>query len=126
MTNAGKPTKNARREHAREVAKQRQEEERKRRLRNRIFLQGGIGLGIVAVVVVIILIVVSGNSGKTAKVSTDAGPKNMITDGIQFTGVDGKVTPTTTAAIKPSATPSPVATKNSDGATKVVTYIDWA
>lgn len=126
MSNAERPSKNARREHAREVARKRQEEERKRRLRNRILLQGGIGLAIAAIVVVIILVITSMNSGSTTRVSSDAGPKNMITDGIQFQGVDGKVEPVATAGVGASATPSPVATTNSDGAAKVVTYIDWA
>lgn len=126
MTNPNGTSKNERRQHARELAKKRQVEERRRRLRNRIFLQGGLGLGILAILAIIIVVIVNTNSGGAASVASAAGPKNMATDGIQFAAKDGKVAPVLTAGVAAKATPKPVASKNTDGSTKVVTYIDWA
>jgi protein-disulfide isomerase len=124
--NDARQTKNDRRAHAREAARARAEAERRKRLRNRWFLQGGIGAAIVVIAVVIVLVVVNVNNGATKASSNAAGPANMITGGIVFHGVNGKVVPETSGAQKASASPSPVATSNADGATAVTTYIDWA
>lgn len=125
MTNQSGSSKNDRRQHARDVARQKQESERKRRLRNRIFLQGGLGLGALAIVAIVILVVVNMNSGGSA-VATTAGPKNMATNGILFEGSGGRVAPVTTAGVPAGGTAKPVATSNPDGTAKVVMYIDWA
>jgi protein-disulfide isomerase len=126
MTEGGGPTRNQRREHARELAQQRQAEEQRRRRRGRWLLQGGIGAAIVAIAVVVVLVVA--NSGNSASPTTAAvaGPANMATNGIEFHGVDGKVEPVLSRPVSASGAPAPVATSNADGATKVVTYIDWA
>ncbi|GAA4681029.1 thioredoxin domain-containing protein [Frondihabitans cladoniiphilus] len=126
MTNNDRAPKNARREAARETARLQREQEQKRQRRNRFFLQGGIGAAVVVVALVVILVVVNSNSGSTAKVSTEAGPANLPTDGILFTGVNGSVTPTLGSGVAAGATPKPVASSNADGSAKVVTYIDWA
>ena len=127
MSNAERPSKNARREHAREVAKKRQEEERKRRLRNRIFLQGGIGLGH------------RGdrrrdhpgdqspNSGSTdarleRRRPEEHGHRRHPVPGRRRQGRAGRDRRCRARVPRPS----PVATTNADGAAKVVTYIDWA
>ncbi|WFR68531.1 thioredoxin domain-containing protein [Curtobacterium flaccumfaciens] len=123
MTNNDRPTKNERRQHARDVARQRAEAEKRRKRRNRWFLQGGIGLGIVAIAAIITLVVVNINNQPTVSA---AGPKNMATGAIQFTGGDGKVTPVTTGAVSAKGTASPVPTSNADGAVAVTEYVDWA
>lgn len=81
MTNNDRPTKNERRQHAREVARQRADAEKRRKRRNKWFLQGGIGLGIVAIAAIITIVVVNVNN---APVLSAAGPKNMATGAIQF------------------------------------------
>lgn len=108
------------------MARERQEAARRRQRRNRVFLQGGIGLGIVAVAAIVVLVIAHGMSGTTSEASSVAGPKNMATNGIAFDAQGGKVAPVLTAAVPAKATPRPVGAKNSDGPTKVVTYIDWA
>lgn len=123
MTNNDRPTKNERRQHARDVARQRAEAEKARKRRNRWFLQGGIGLGIIAIAAIVAIVVVNVNNQPAVSA---AGPKNMATGAIQFTGGDGKVTPVTTSAVSAKGTPSAVPTSNSDGAVAVTEYVDWA
>jgi protein-disulfide isomerase len=119
-------TKSARREHARELARQQQAAREHRRRRNRWLLQGGIGAAIVAIAVVVVLVIAGNANTAASPATTAAGPANMATNGIQFHGVDGKVEPVTTAGVPAGGTPAPVATSNSDGSAKVVLYIDWA
>lgn len=123
MTNNDRPTKNERRQHAREVARQRADAEKRRKRRNKWFLQGGIGLGIIAIAAIITLVVVNVNN---APAVSAAGPKNMATGAIQFTGEGGEVTPVTTKAVTAKGTPSAVPTSNTDGAVAVTEYVDWA
>jgi protein-disulfide isomerase len=126
MTNRDATSKNARRQDAREKATVRREEERRRQRRNRIFIQGGIGAALVAAVVIVALVVSASNQPGPSSASTDAGPKNMATDGIVFHGVSGSVEPVSTAGVPANGTPGPVATSNADGTARVVSYIDWA
>ncbi|WP_144711036.1 thioredoxin domain-containing protein [Curtobacterium pusillum] len=123
MTNNDRPSKNERRQHAREVARQRADAEKRRKRRNRWFLQGGIGLGIIAIAAVVAIVLVNVNNQPAVSA---AGPKNMATGAIQFTGGDGKVTPVTTPAVSAKGTPSAIPTANSDGAVAVTEYVDWA
>ncbi len=123
MTNNDRPTKNERRQHAREVARQRADAEKRRKRRNKWFLQGGIGLGIVAIAAIIGIVVVNVNN---APAVSAAGPANMATGAIQFTGKGGDVTPVTTKAVPAKGSPSAVPTSNADGAVAVTEYVDWA
>jgi protein-disulfide isomerase len=123
VTNNDRPTKNERRQHARDVARQRAEADKRRKRRNRWFLQGGIGLGIIAIAAIIAIVVVNVNNQPAVSA---AGPKNMATGAIQFTGGDGKVAPVTTPAVSAKGTPSAIPTSNSDGAVAVTEYVDWA
>ena len=120
------PGKKDRREEAREKARIEREAEKKRQRRNKIFLQGGIGAAVVAIVVVIVLIVV-GNGATSGGGGSNKAPKNLADGGILFTGSDGSLTATTTAA--PKASTVDVAPKSADdtaGVANIVTYIDWA
>jgi protein-disulfide isomerase len=92
-------TKNQRREAAREKARELRELQRKKERRNRLFLQGGIGLGVIVIGLIIVLVVTSGITKPAA------GPLNMQSDGI-ILGKDLKAvrTPAIPANGKPVAT----------------------
>jgi protein-disulfide isomerase len=114
------PGKKDRREEAREKARIAREQEKKRKLRNRIFIQSGIGVAVVAIALVVVLVIV--NQPKPVSISKNAaGPLNMISDGIVFSGPDAKAVPT--AAIPAKGTPTP--TTPTTGKANIVTYIDF-
>ncbi len=116
------PGKKDRREEAREKARIEREAEKRRQRRNKIFLQGGIGVVILAVLVVIALVVVNANkpSGPAGP-----GPKNMADSGILFTGVNGVATVTKTAVPAKNASVTPAKTTDT-GIANITTYVDWA
>jgi protein-disulfide isomerase len=119
-----RPSKNQRREQARELARQEREKAKRRDRLVKILVPSGVGVVIVAVVVIVVLVIV--NMPKPAPISAN-GPKNMISSGILFTGQDGKAVPTTTAALKKGEDPTPVPTPSGAGdPVTVTTYIDWA
>ena len=119
--------KKDRREAARETARLEREAEKKRERRNKIFLQGGIGVAVIAIVAVIVLVITGMNNAPTATASK-VSPKNMASDGILFTGDGSAVTATTTAAVSVDKVPAVTATKapTDSGVAHIVTYIDWA
>ena len=80
MTNNDRPTKNERRQHAREVARQRADAEKRRKRRNKWFLQGGLVLGVLAVAAVVVLVVTR------SMAPAGPGPLNMASDGIVLSG----------------------------------------
>src|SRR5690606_22026279 len=53
------------------------------------------------------------------------GPRNMISDGILFTGQDGEVTAVSTPAVQPSSEPVPTEIED-DGLAHIVTYVDFS
>jgi len=112
--------KKDRREAARETARLEREAEKKRQRRNRILLQGGIGIAIVAVIAIVVAIVVQPSAPGAA------GPKNMASSGILFTGKSGVASATTTAAAAADGKPKATKTDTSDGRAHIVTYVDWA
>jgi len=120
MSNDGhidhRPGKNERRAVARDKARQLREQQRKRDRRNRILIQGGIGVGILAVLAIVAVIIV------TSIRPPEPGPKNMASDGILI-GKDLKAVHTGSIAPrgKPTAsTPDPAA-----GTVSIVTYVDY-
>lgn len=116
-------TKNQRREQARELARKEREKAQRRDRLLKILIPA---------VVVVVLLAAAGittavilNQPKPAPVSA-VGPKNMIGDGIVFTGKDGKIVATRSAGLKKGESPSPVPTDTSAGApVHITTYIDW-
>ncbi|MBG6107262.1 thioredoxin domain-containing protein [Frigoribacterium sp. CG_9.8] len=112
--------KKDRREAARETARLEREAEKKRQRRNKIFLQGGIGIAILAVIAVVVAIVVQPATPGAP------GPRNMASSGILFTGQGGVATATTTAAAAADGKPKATQTNTSDGLVHIVTYVDWA
>lgn len=120
MSNTGENGKKARREHARELARQEREAEKRRRKRNRFLIQGGIIVAVLAVVTAVTLVIV--NSTTTSTVN----PKNMASNGILFTGDGTTVSPVLTKALKAGADPIPTDTTKLNTAVNIVTYIDYA
>jgi protein-disulfide isomerase len=115
-------TKNQRREAAREAARL-EREKQKRRDRLRRWLIPTIST--VAILAIGAAIVWAFVSNQPAPQSA-AGPRNMISDGILFTGDDsGAVVPVETGAIKPSSSPKPTEVDD-DGLAHIVTYVDFS
>lgn len=104
----------SKRTHVREKARQIREKQRKRELRNRLLLQGGIGILVIAAIVAVVVIVVS-------SIKPDAGgPKNMMSDGIVI-GADQEAV--TTSAL--GADESPVATTVDPEVAHIRIYVDY-
>ena len=114
-------TKNDKRDAARELARATREKQKRQERMRRWLIPTGVTVVVLAIVAVVVLVVsTSGPAPQTA-----AGPKNMISDGILFTGSGGKIVPTKTAAIKAKGTPTPTVQKD-DGVAHIVTYVDFA
>jgi protein-disulfide isomerase len=123
MTNTGEgQSKNQRREHARELARQNRLIEEKRRRRRRWITQGSIGLGVIAVVVAVVLIIVSSTRPSTA---TANGPLNMLSDGALISSQAGEITTVTTAGITAGDEPVATAPASDDGVADIVVYVDY-
>ena len=120
MTTGGlsdkRPSKNQRRDAAREKAKLFRVEQKKKERRNKFLLQGGIGLAAVGIVVVVALVIM--NSIRPAV----PGPANMASDGIL---IGEGLTAVTTSALQPEATP--VASKPDATGTvaNIRVYVDY-
>jgi protein-disulfide isomerase len=112
-------TKNDKREQAREAARLTREKQKRAERMRRWLIPSGVTVAIIAIAAVVFLVV----STSAPAPQTTAGPKNMISDGLLFTGSGGTMTPTTTAAIKAKGTPTPNA-QPKDGLAHIVTYID--
>jgi protein-disulfide isomerase len=91
-----RPSKNERRDVAREKAREARLKQQRRERRNRLFLQGGIGLVVLAIVAIVAIVLV--NSVRPA----GPGPKNMADDGIRITT---GLTAERTGALPAGATP---------------------
>jgi len=118
MTNGSepRPTKNQRRDEAREKARQLRVEQKKRDRRNKVLLQGGIAVALVAVIAIVALIITQ--SVKPA----GPGPKNMASDGIVI-GEGMKVV--STPALAAGATPTPSVPDETGKVANIVVYLDY-
>ncbi|MDQ1556091.1 MAG: hypothetical protein QOI02_1093 [Actinomycetota bacterium] len=128
MTNRGPDTpltRDERREHAREQARILREQQKKRQRRNRIFLQGGIGLAVVAIIAIVALVLVNNQHAVVAASTNAAGPKNMVSDGILLQGSGGVVTAVPTAALKANQTPVATDQAKFPKTANIVEYIDF-
>lgn len=92
---------NDRRDVVREKAKQLRADQRKKDLRNRILIQGGIGVVLLAIIAAVAIIVVTSIRPATA------GPKNMASDGIV---IGAELKAMTTPALAAGADPIPTTT----------------
>ena len=111
-----RPTKNDRRDVAREKARALREEQRKRERRNRFLWQGGIGVGAIAIIAIIVL-VVTGSATKPG-----AGPVNMQSDGITI-GKDFKAV--RTPAIPTNGKPTPTVRDKKSSVVNIRIYLDY-
>ncbi|WP_022886087.1 DsbA family protein [Glaciibacter superstes] len=120
MTSVGpgnsRPSKNERRELARQKAKALREEQKKKDRRNRVFLQGGIAVAAIAIVALIVLVIV--NSVRPA----GPGPANMASDGIL---IGEGMQAAKTAGLKPEATPIASEPDESGTVADIRVYVDY-
>jgi protein-disulfide isomerase len=120
MTTGGpgesRPAKNKRRDAARTKAAQLRVEQKKRDRRNRVFLQGGIGVVLIAIVAVVVLVIVN-NLPKNGP-----GPRNMASDGIL---IGEGLTAVTTPARQAKADPVPSTPDASGTVADIRVYVDY-
>ncbi|MDP9027504.1 MAG: DsbA family protein [Actinomycetota bacterium] len=114
-------TKNDKREQAREAARIAREKQKRAENLRRWLIPTSVTVVLLAIAAVVVLVV----STSAPAPQTAAGPKNMISDGILFTGSGGKMVATTTAAIKAKGTPTPNSLPK-DGVAHIVTYVDFS
>jgi len=112
-------TKNDKREQAREAARIAREKQKRAENLRRWLIPTSVTVAVLAIAAIVVLVV----STSAPAPQTAAGPKNMISDGILFTGSGGTMVATTTAGIKAKSTPTPNPLPN-DGIAHIVTYID--
>lgn len=115
------PVKKERREIARERARAEREAVQQKARRNKFLIQGGFIVGLLAIVTIVVLVITSA----PPVTQTEAGPENMLSDGILFTGEDGTIEPLETPGI--AAGGEPVTSEyEDDGVANIVTYIDFS
>ena len=119
-SNQPRPTRNERREAAREKARILREEQKKRERRNRFLIQGGIIVAVLAIAALVGTLIF--NSVKPA----GPGPANMASDGILLTASeDGGITAVETAALDAGEDPTPTEPDESGTVANIVMYIDY-
>ncbi|WP_400995868.1 DsbA family protein [Agromyces sp. GXQ0307] len=114
-----RPTRNQRREAAREKARVLREEQKKRDRRNRFLIQGGVVLAIVAVAALIGGLIF--NSIRPA----GPGPRNMASDGILLVGGENGIEAVETTAIPAGGRPTPTVPDDSGTVANIVVYLDY-
>jgi protein-disulfide isomerase len=124
MTHGGssqpRPSRNERREAAREKARVLRDQQKKRERRNKFLIQGGIIVAVLAIAGLVVALVV-GNNGPAGP-----GPQNMASDGILLTaGADGGITAVETPAIAAGEEPTPTVPDESGTVANIVTYVDY-
>jgi protein-disulfide isomerase len=97
-------------------AKQLRVSQKKKDRRNKVFLQGGMGVAAIAIVVLVSVIIV--NSIKPA----GPGPKNMASDGALIG--EGMIT-TLTPALQPDANPRPSEPDPTGAVANIRIYVDY-
>jgi protein-disulfide isomerase len=112
---SARPSKNERREAAREKARQLREEQRRRERRNRRLLFSGIGVAAVAIVAIIAFIIF------TSIRPAGPGPANMASDGVK---IGQNLTAVHTAALPAGSNPVPSKT-NPANVVDIKIYLDY-
>lgn len=111
-----RPSKNQRREAARDKARALREAQKKKDRRNKYLLQGGIALAVLAIIAVVVIVI-------TSTVRPPApGPLNMASDGAVITK---GLTTVRTPALKGGATPIPSASDSSGDVFDIRVYVDY-
>ena len=115
-TSSERASKNARRDAAREKARQARADARKRQRRNRILLQVGVGIAVLVVAAVIVWVAFGNQRGPAAEV-----PANLHGDAVVQTA-DGVLT---SPPGEPGGGPLPTATGDpADGIVELTLYVD--
>ncbi|WP_353828939.1 DsbA family protein [Agromyces sp. SYSU T0242] len=114
-----RPTRNQRREAAREKARALREEQKKRDRRNRLLLQGGVVVAILAVAALI------GGLIFNSVQPEGPGPRNMASDGILLVGGEDGIEPVETPAIEAGGQPTPAEPDESGTIANIVVYVDY-
>jgi protein-disulfide isomerase len=114
-----RPSRNQRREAAREKARVLREEQRKRERRNRFLIQGGVVLAIVAIAALIGTLIF--NSVRPE----GPGPANMASDGILLVGGETGIEAVETTAIEAGGDPTPTVPDESGTVANIVVYLDY-
>jgi len=110
------PSKNRRRDATRVKAQELRVSQKKKDRRNRVFLQGGIGVVSIAIVALVAVVIV--NSIEPA----GPGPKNMASDGVLIS--EGMVA-TLTPALAPEAAPRPSEPDPTGAVANIRIYVDY-
>ncbi|WP_136708607.1 thioredoxin domain-containing protein [Agromyces sp. H66] len=119
-SNQPRPTRNERREAAREKARALREEQKKRERRNRFLIQGGVIVAVLAIAAIVVTLIVQNNQPE------GPGPRNMASDGILLTaGDDGAITAVETPALAADGTPTPTVPDESGTVANIVVYLDY-
>lgn len=111
-----RPSKNQRRDAARDKARQLREEQKKKDRRNKFILQGSLIVVTLAIVAAVVVVIYS-----TIKPPAP-GPLNMLSDGIKI-GQDFKAVPT--AALQPSGEPVPSSSNDPSDVLDIRVYVDY-
>jgi len=119
-SNQPRPTRNERREAAREKARILREEQKKRERRNKFFIQGGIIVAVVAIAALVVTLILQNTR------PDGPGPANMASDGILLTASeDGGITAVETPALDAGEEPTPTVPDESGTVANIVLYIDY-
>src|SRR4029453_3461656 len=119
-SNQPRPSRNERREAAREKARILREEQKKRERRNKFLIASGVPGGVALIAALIIPLVVQNTRPE------GPGPANMASDGILLTaGDDGGIVAVETPARAAGATPTPTVPDESGEVANIVMYVDY-
>ena len=124
MTHGGssqpRPSRNERREAAREKARVLRDQQKKRERRNKFLIQGGIIVAVLAIAGLVVSLIVVNNR------PAGPGPQNMASDGILLTaGEGGGITAIETPALAAGEEPTPTVPDESGTVANIVTYVDY-
>lgn len=115
-TGDSRPSKNQRRDAAREKARQLREEQKKKDRRNRFILQGSLIVVVLAIIAAVVFVI-------TSTIRPPApGPLNMLSDGIKIGEGFHAVK---TAALQPSEEPVPSASNEPADVLDIRVYVDY-
>ncbi len=115
-TSNPRPSKNEKRDAAREKARKLREEQRKKERRNKVILQSSIILGFVALAAVVVLVISSAIKPPVP------GPLNMLSDGVKI----GQGFQTErTGSLMPDKEPIPSASNASSDVLDIRVYVDY-
>lgn len=124
MTHGGssqpRPSRNERREAAREKARVLRDQQKKRERRNKFLIQGGIIVAVLAIAGLVVSLIAVNNR------PAGPGPQNMASDGVLLTaGEDGGITAVETPALAAGESPTPTEPDDSGTVANIVTYVDY-